>query len=108
MATQQKMRVKIDHDAELAYVRFTDEPVARTVEIDEAINLDLDRFGVVIGIEFLDLDADIPFQRLVTEFHVRREHIEFLRMLRPNMTTSMKLNRGPEAAGSGSRVAVPC
>lgn len=102
------IRLEIDLESDLAYVRFTDEPVARTVEVEEAIQIDVDRFNVAVGIEFLDLSADIPFQRLITEFHVRPEHVKLLRMLRPNMTTSLQLRRGPEGAFHGSGVLIPC
>lgn len=108
MATSQTVRLEIDLESDLAYVRFTDAPVARTVEVEEAIQIDLDQFNVAVGIEFLDLSADIPFQRLITEFHVRPEHVELLRLLRPNMTTSLQLRQRLEGEFHGSGVLTPC
>jgi uncharacterized protein YuzE len=104
----QMIKVEIDLEADLAYVRFTDQPVARTVEVDEAIQIDMDQYNVAVGIEILDLDADIPFQQLVSEFHVRPEHVEILRMLRPNMKTSLQLGRRTDSTTTGLRVGVPC
>lgn len=47
------------------------------------MNVDLDELGLVVGVEMLQLAAQIPFSALVTEFHVRSDVIETLRLLRP-------------------------
>ena len=55
------MVLEVDQLAEAAYVRFSDADVARTVAFNDEINIDLDEFGVVVGIEVLTLGAEIPF-----------------------------------------------
>lgn len=79
--------VEVDHVAEAAYVRFNDAEVARTVAFNEEINIDLDQFGVVVGIEVLTLGAEIPFSALITEYHVESKKVELLRLLRPSVAT---------------------
>jgi uncharacterized protein YuzE len=90
------VRVEVDRVADVAYIRFSNEDVARSVELDDSVLIDLDRFDMAIGIEVLDLDADIPFQRLTNEFHVRSTQVELLRLLRPNI--SSVVNRGNATA----------
>jgi len=48
--------VKIEYDKEVdaLYVRLQEKYVARTVEIEEGLNLDLDENGKLIGLEVLD------------------------------------------------------
>lgn len=43
-------------------------------------------FDVVVGFEVLDLDAEIPFARLVEGHHVSGPTVEILRMMRPSMS----------------------
>ena len=74
--------LEVDAVAEAAYVRFSESDVARTVAFNDEINIDLDAFGVVVGIEVLDLAAEIPFTALVTDFHVESQKVDLLRMLR--------------------------
>lgn len=77
--------VSVDFDADAAYVTMSDEPVAKTKQVTSDVVVDLDEFNVVAGIEFLRIDAEIPFQRLVDEFHVHSEDVERLRALRPSI-----------------------
>jgi len=85
MPTSRTVRVVLDVEAGLAYVTLSDLAVARTVSLTDAINLDLDAFNVIVGMEVLDLDAEIPFTRLVDEYHVPTSTVEILRRMRPSM-----------------------
>jgi uncharacterized protein YuzE len=85
MPTNRTVRVVLDVEAGLAYVTLSDAGVARTVALTDAINLDLDEFNVVVGMEVLDLDAEIPFSRLVDDFHVPTTTVEILRLMRPSV-----------------------
>jgi uncharacterized protein YuzE len=78
--------LEVDHTARAAYVRFSAGPIVRTVEHGDSINIDLDRFGVVVGIEVLDLAAELPFQVLVTQYHVDSRQVDLLRLLRPSIS----------------------
>lgn len=48
--------MKIEHDPEVdaLYIRIQEKHVAKTKEITEGINIDLDEDGKVIGFEILD------------------------------------------------------
>ena len=48
------MRIEYDKEADALYVRLQEKYVARTIEIEEGLNLDLDENGKLIGLEVLD------------------------------------------------------
>jgi len=85
MTSNQRVVVELDEASGLAYVRFSDGEVVRTVALTDAINVDLDEYGVAVGIEVLDLDTEMPFQRFITEY-VPSAHVEVLRLMRPTLT----------------------
>jgi uncharacterized protein YuzE len=49
------MRLKYDLNVGALYVRLTDQPVARTREVDDNTFIDLDGDGHVIGIEVVSI-----------------------------------------------------
>jgi uncharacterized protein YuzE len=53
------MRFEFDREANALYIYLREIPygaVAQTVEAEDGANLDVDREGRVLGVEFLDLD----------------------------------------------------
>ncbi len=48
------MKIEYDREADALYVRLQEKYVARTREVEEGINVDLDDNGKLIGIEILD------------------------------------------------------
>ena len=48
------MKIEYDQEVDALYVRLQEKYVARTVEIEEGLNLDLDGSGKLIGLEILD------------------------------------------------------
>jgi len=48
------MRIEYDKEVDALYLRLQETYVARTVEIEEGLNLDLDESGKLIGLEVLD------------------------------------------------------
>ena len=48
------MKIEYDGEVDALYVRLQEKYVARTVEIEEGLNLDLDGSGKLIGLEILD------------------------------------------------------
>lgn len=81
------MSIKIDVDPTVnaAYITLSDEEVVRTVELNDGIMVDLDNMGVVVGIEVLSIDTELPLQRLKDEFHVHSSVVHMLYMLRPSI-----------------------
>ena len=48
------MKIEYDKEVDALYVRLQEKYVARTVEIEEGLNLDIDDEGRLIGLEVLD------------------------------------------------------
>ena len=48
------MRIEYDREIDALYIRLQEKYVAHTLEIEEGLNLDLDRNGKLVGIEVLD------------------------------------------------------
>jgi uncharacterized protein YuzE len=57
--------LEVDGNVNAAYLTLADLPVARTVEITPAVQVDLSDTGEVVGVEFLDLAADVPLGLLL-------------------------------------------
>lgn len=86
MPSSHTVRVEMDLGAGLAYVRLSDARVHKTLCLTDDINLDKDEFNVVVGIEVLDLDAEMPFSALVKDHHIPSRTVEMLRLMRPSMS----------------------
>jgi uncharacterized protein YuzE len=78
MAAETAVSVKIDTEAGAAYLRLGRGQVERTVEFGEALYVDLDQFGVVVGIELLDLDTSLPLDELDARFHINASALDVL------------------------------
>ncbi len=89
MSRKMPFTVRVDVEADAAYILMTDRKVAKTVEVGPSVQVDLDELGVVVGIEMLSIDARIPFGELVTQFHVHTADIDLLRILQPSIQVSM-------------------
>lgn len=96
MMSEKKFSVSVDIDADAAYITMSDASVDSTVEVSDEVLVDLDAYRVVVGIEFLRIEAEIPFQRLIDDFHVHSSDIEKLRALRPSI--SWRLQSAAEGA----------
>ena len=48
------MRIEYDREVDALYIRLQEKYVARTIEVEEGLNLDLDDNGKLIGLEVLD------------------------------------------------------
>lgn len=80
-----KFSISVDFVADAAYVKMSGARVASTRQMTDEVLVDLDEFGMVVGIEFLRIAAEIPFQRLTDDFHVHSADVELLRQLRPSI-----------------------
>lgn len=81
--------VSVDLEADAAYIRLLEQPVARTVLVGGGVNVDLSELDVVVGIEMLTIDSRIPFGRLVSDFHVPADAVDRLRALMPSIQESV-------------------
>ena len=66
------MKIEYDREVDALYVRLQEKYVARTVEIEEGLNLDLDASGKLIGLEILDATERYP---LADIFNISTENL---------------------------------
>jgi uncharacterized protein YuzE len=81
MMTESVIQIEIDPSAALAYVELGHGDVARTVEFTPEVMVDLDPYGMVLGIEFLSLSVDFDSDlrtRLANEHHVSSQVLNIL------------------------------
>ncbi|MFP3670919.1 DUF2283 domain-containing protein, partial [Priestia sp. SIMBA_032] len=71
--------------ADAAYIELSKNKVVRTVEVNDSVLLDLDEYNIAVGVEVLELSAEIPFVRLNKEYHVHSEVVDLLRMIYPDV-----------------------
>lgn len=90
------IRVEVDSTANAAYIVLSDEEVAETLPVTDEVMIDMDSNRVAVGIEVLSLDAQIPYQRLRTEFHIHSEVVELLRVIRPSVQGFLSLTVSPD------------
>lgn len=86
--------IEVDADLKSAYIRLSSDQVARTIEFNDLIMVDLDEFGVAVGIELLEEGAVLPFTELVNDFHVHSDVVELLRLIRPSVASYLRLTSG--------------
>jgi uncharacterized protein YuzE len=79
------VKVEVDREVNAAYVTLSGEEVVRTVQVNPSVLVDLDRMGMVVGIEVLSIDAELPLAQLSTDFHVHSEVVGLLHKLRPSI-----------------------
>ena len=81
-----KVTVEIDRSADAAYVRLSDGAVARTEALGDMVLVDLDSYGVVVGVEVLGLNTVLPLADLEKRFHVHSDVIGVIDSLRPTIS----------------------
>ena len=64
------MRLKYDLNIGALYVRITDQPVARTREVDDNTFVDLDKDGGVIGIEVISIAHPWALSRILHDYDI--------------------------------------
>jgi uncharacterized protein YuzE len=73
------MRLKFDLNVGALYIRLTDQPVARTREIDDNTNVDVDAAGRVVGIEVISTSHLWPLAEILDTFAIPAEESAQLR-----------------------------
>jgi uncharacterized protein YuzE len=87
----------VDFGADAAYLLLSDNDVVETCEVSTGVLVDLDDMRVVVGVEVLALDAFIPRDRLITDYHLRSEDLAALEQIRPSVTTFVQRQTAPLA-----------
>lgn len=79
---EDSFQVKIDNDADAAYVRLHRRPVARTERFDgsEHVMIDIDGDDHLVGVEVLGLKTtDLPIAQLANRFNLSESVIQLLK-----------------------------
>lgn len=96
-----RITLSVDTSVGAAYINLSGEPVVETIELNPDVQVDLDASGAVVGVELLNLAADIPVEDLVAKFHFRSpDDALILSQIRPSIGAYVS------SAGSG-RAYVP-
>ena len=69
----------------VAYFKFSDSKVHRTVELNDDLSIDLDSEGKPVGIEFLRSSPTVPFDRLRDEFAFKLAELDLIRRVLPTI-----------------------
>ncbi|MBZ5735635.1 DUF2283 domain-containing protein [Nocardioides sp. TRM66260-LWL] len=97
------INISIDSVVNAAYIRLRDGEVCESVSLDDLTVVDVDEFGVALGIELLDQAAEIPFNELLSRFHVHTDVVDLLRALGPSPIRTARFTQ----AVDGSSTATP-
>lgn len=65
---QCNVTLSVDTFIGVAYIQFTDKPVAQTIEETPDIQVDIDATETVVGVEVLSLKAEFPIQSLLSRY----------------------------------------
>jgi len=79
------IKLTIDTDADAAYVSMSERVVTQSLELGGGIIVDFDDMYVVVGIEILGLDTQIPLQRLIDDFYVHSDDVAILRSIQSSI-----------------------
>ena len=93
------MTVEVDSAVDAVYIRLADSPVVRTVELSDAVLVDLDAADSVIGIETLNSVVGLPLDELGERFHVPASVLGILSLVRPSASLLATANSSQVAAG---------
>jgi uncharacterized protein YuzE len=66
------MKIEYDKEVDALYLRLQEKYIARTVQIEEGLNLDLDEEGKLVGLEVLDATQRYS---LADIFNIRTENL---------------------------------
>jgi len=64
------MRLSYDLNVRALYIGLSGQPVARTREIDDNTNVDLDADGGVVGIEVISIDHPWPLSDILAGYDI--------------------------------------
>ena len=79
-----RARIEVDRSAQAIYVDLgtEDRAVVSTVEVTPSLLVDLDSYGMAVGVEILTLSVrGLPLEELNQKCHFRPEHMSLLAQL---------------------------
>ena len=91
------VRVEIDRDEDAAYITLSNEEIVKTIVFSDNILVDLDQYGVAVGIEVLGTDTRIPLSGLAKRFHIHTSVEPILGHLLPSISTRINASATPDS-----------
>jgi len=82
--------ITVDTSVGACYIALSDCPVTRTEEFSDDVLVDLNEYGVAVGIEILDLTAQLPLTDLCRQLHIHSSDEPYLVKLLPNLRYSLR------------------
>jgi uncharacterized protein YuzE len=70
------MQLEYDLSVGALYIRLSDQEIARTRDVDDNTNVDLDASGVVVGIEVIDTGLPWPVAEILRDFDFPAGEVE--------------------------------
>lgn len=95
--------ITVDTALGTAYIRLASDSVARTIEFSDQILVDVNEFNVAVGIELLDDGVALPFDALVSDFHVHSSVVDLLRLVRPDVSSYLRISAGNDGVARRNR-----
>ena len=90
------MTLEVDANLGAAYLQFSDRDVAETVELTPEVQVDVDAFGNLVGVEILELGADVPVTELESRFNITPSQRVAVNQLRASLASfSTMSSSGP-------------
>jgi uncharacterized protein YuzE len=82
MPGKKVISLEVDAALNAAYLRFTDDPIDSTVEVTADVQVDVDPTGAIVGVEILDLAAEISARVIGAQFSLRQDQEAAIRQAR--------------------------
>jgi len=93
------IRSTYDLSVDALYLRVSDAPVARTVDLDPGTLADLDESGALVGVEVLRPGRTWPLAELLRRYDLTDEDEALLRAMFPHLMQERRLQRLTEESG---------
>lgn len=91
------MQLEYDLTCGALYIRVSGEEIARTREIDDNTNVDLDASGTVVGIEVIDIDLPWPLAEVLRDFGFPAGEVEQIVSYFPFVAPTISVASTPPA-----------
>ena len=96
--------ITVDTSVGACYIALSDCPVTRTEEFSDDVLVDLNEYGVAVGIEILDLNAQLPLTDLCRQLHIHSSDEPYLvKLLTHNQQQPGQMRRARHQRWSATR-----
>lgn len=87
------MQLEYDLSVRALYIRLSDKTIARTREVDDNTNVDLDKDGTVVGIEVIDIDLPWAVTEVLRDFDLPAGEAEQVASYFPFFAPTISIGR---------------